>query len=78
VISGGKRTSSPNLAYLAGRRTSTSAQEGAMFLGMAVFKSWRNPLSHMPGGSDRQPALEGLAAASAFARAIETATVVSE
>ena len=61
-----------------GSETYRSMQQGAMYLGMAVFMLWRNPLSHVPGGSPMQQALEGLAAASAFAQLIEASSVITD
>jgi hypothetical protein len=46
-----------------------------MHLGEAVFMYWRNVLAHEPGGADRQPAIEALAAVSAFARLVDDAEV---
>jgi hypothetical protein len=60
-----------------GSETYKSAQEGAMHLGEAVFMYWRNVLGHEPGGSDRQRALEGLAAVSALSRLIDEADLVA-
>lgn len=56
-------------------QTYTSGNEGALALGQALYKLWRNPLAHLSGTMIRQRALEGLAAASAFATLVEDATV---
>lgn len=60
-----------------GSDTYHSYQIGAMHLGEAVFMYWRNVLSHNPGGTSRQQALEGIATISAFARVVENAEIVS-
>lgn len=57
-------------------QTYTSLNEGALALGQAVYKLWRNPLAHLPAKMRRQRALEGLAAASAFADLVDTAEVI--
>jgi hypothetical protein len=59
-----------------GSETYRSKQQGAMFLGQAVFSLWRNPLSHEPDDMPRQEALEALAGASTFARLVEGAEIV--
>lgn len=56
-------------------QTYKSVNEGALALGQALYKIWRNPLAHLPEKMERQRALEGLAAASAFAFLIEVAEV---
>ncbi len=56
-------------------KTFASRNEGAHALGKALFKLWRNPLAHLPDKMERQRAIEGLAAASAFAAVIEEAEV---
>jgi len=58
-----------------GSDTYKSKQQGAMFLGQAVFTLWRNVLAHEPGGEDEQPAIEALAAMSTFARLLDDAEV---
>jgi hypothetical protein len=56
-------------------QTYRSLNEGALALGQALFKLWRNPLAHLTDKMRREQALEGLAAASAFARLVDEATV---
>ena len=56
-------------------KTYRSLNEGALALGQALFKLWRNPLAHLTDKMRREQALEGLAAASAFARLVDEATV---
>lgn len=56
-------------------QTFTNLNEGALALGQAVTKLYRNPLAHLPDQVERQHALEGLAATSAFARLIEESDV---
>ena len=56
-------------------QTYQSVNEGALALGQALFKLWRNPLAHLPERMIRQQAIEGLAAASAFARLVEEAAL---
>lgn len=58
-----------------GSDTYKSAQGGAMHLAEAVFMYWRNVLAHVPGGADRQPALEALGAISTLARLVDSSTV---
>lgn len=59
-------------------QTYTSLNEGALALGQAAFKLYRNPLAHLPDQVERQHALEGLAAVSAFARLVDDAEVVEQ
>ena len=59
-----------------GSQAYKTIQQGAMFLGQALFSLWRNPESH-EGDTPRQQALEGMFAASTFARLIEGATVIT-
>jgi hypothetical protein len=60
-----------------GSETYTSLQEGAMYLGRAVFKLLRNPLSHGEAGMARQEAVEALGAISTFARIVDQSKVVT-